>query len=293
MKALVIGEILWDIIEGTPHLGGAPLNFAAHVKKCGHQSAMISCLGSDDLGDKALKMVEDMGVDVSLVQRSDKPTGYVPVTLRDGQPEYEITEDVAYDYIDSSKLDFDYISQFDSFYFGSIIQRSALSNHALYDILQKHQFDNIFYDVNLRKNSYTRSVIERSLEYCTTLKVNDEEVEVIGQMLFGQSLGFESFCKHICSRFEQIKTIIITAGKEGSVVYSGNLLSKVHAEEITVVDTVGAGDSFSAAFISIFAKTGDAVKSAEIANKVGAFVASSHGPIPQYSEDLVRLLAEI
>jgi fructokinase len=293
MKVLVFGEILWDIIEGTPHLGGAPLNFAAHVKQCGQESAMVSCLGKDDLGDRAEGLVKEMGVDVSMVQRSDKQTGYVPVKLIDGQPDYEIVKDVAYDYIQSEALDQKKIASFGTFYFGSIIQRNPVSNAALQSILDQHQFDNIFYDVNLRKDSYSSEVIKSSLAYCTILKVNDEEVSVISKMIFQEEQGFEKFCKSVTNSYLQIKTIIITAGKDGSFVFANGVMHAVSTEPIKVVDTVGAGDSFSAAFAYVFAKTNDPIKAAKIANKVGGFVASNAGPNPVYSKEIKELMRDV
>lgn len=290
MKALVIGEILWDIIDGKPHLGGAPLNFAAHVRQCGHESAIISGLGNDELGDEAYSKVTALGVDLSLVQRTNAKTGYVPVTLRDGQPDYEIIKEVAYDYIDSNALNHEKISEYDTFYFGSIIQRSPKSNRTLYDILDRHTFDNIFYDVNLRKDSYTKEVIQNSLAHCTLLKVNDEEVAILSELIFGENQGFVAFSKSVWSTYPQVETIIITAGKDGCSIYSDNKMHHIPTEPIKVVDTVGAGDSFSAAFACVYAATGDPLKSAEIANKVGGYVASSEGAIPQYSVDILELI---
>ncbi len=291
MKALVFGEILWDIIEGTPHLGGAPLNFAAHVQQCGHEAAIISGLGKDELGNKAYSMVKELGVDISLVQRTDVRTGYVPVTLKDGQPDYEIIKDVAYDYIESSALDHEKIGRFDTFYFGSIIQRSPKSNQALYDILNQHTFEHIFYDVNLRKDSYTKEIIEKSMAHCTLLKVNDEEVAVLSQMIFGKEQDFEDFSKSVCQKYPQIRTIIITAGADGSIIFSENEIHRIPTEPIKVVNTVGAGDSFSAAFACVFADTSNPVRAAQVANKVGGFVASSHGPIPEYPDWLTDLVS--
>ncbi|MEQ9216853.1 MAG: carbohydrate kinase [Cyclobacteriaceae bacterium] len=292
MKALVFGEILWDIIEGEHHLGGAPLNFAAHVKQCGQSSCIVSCLGKDKLGDEAFRLVKGLDVDVSMIQRADIRTGFVPVTLKDGQPDYVITKDVAYDYIEGGKLDHSAISDFDFFYFGSLIQRNKVSHEALYSILDRHPFEEIFYDVNLRKDSYDQSIIEKSLMHCTLLKVNDEEVAVISKMLFGENQDFEIFGQAICDQYDQIKTIIITAGGEGCYVYHDGNISHIPTEKIKVIDTVGAGDSFSAAFVCVYYQTGDPVKAATIANKVGGFVASSRGPIPNYPPKLNELLKQ-
>ena len=157
MKALVFGEILWDIIEGVPHLGGAPLNYAAHLTQCGNHATIVSAVGNDELGERALDLVAKMGVDTSLVQQVEKPTGYVPVTLKNGQPDYEITRNVAYDYIDWGVLSEHNLKEFDVFYFGSIIQRNSMSAESLYNLLDRFEFANVFYDVNfLASANYRR-----------------------------------------------------------------------------------------------------------------------------------------
>lgn len=290
MNALVFGEILWDIIEGEHHLGGAPLNFAAHVRKCGQASCIISCLGKDELGDKALQMVKELDVDISMIQRSEVRTGFVPVTLKDGQPEYVITKDVAYDYIDLKLLDYEKIASYDFFYFGSLIQRSKISQVALNDILDKHTFEHVFYDVNLRKDCYSLPIIENSLQHCTILKLNEEEVAVLGQMLFGSKKSFEKFCPEIRTRYPQINLIISTAGKSGSNLFYESEATHFPTKPIQVIDTVGAGDAFSAAFATVYTHTGDPHRAVKIANQVGGYVAGSRGPIPQYSEKLQEMI---
>lgn len=286
MRVLAFGEILWDVIEGKYHIGGAPLNFAAHVVKCGQDSSIISCLGKDELGIRAFEKVEDFKVDSSFIQSNDIRTGFVPVNIVNGQPEYEIVQDVAYDFIKSDLIDHSKIRGFNTFYFGSLIQRSQLSKDSLYSILEKNSFDDIFYDVNLRKDSYSKEVILNSLEYCTTFKVNDEEVRVLSELLFDENLDFIHFCQRISKSYPSIIAILITAGQLGCYVYSNDMLEHVPSEPITVVDTVGAGDSFSAAYMCKYSKSKDPIESAKVANKVGGFVASSEGPIPEYPDYL-------
>lgn len=290
-QVLAFGEILWDIIDGEAHLGGAPLNFAAHIKKCGGNSAIVSCLGNDKWGEKAITEVASLGVNTDLILRRNKKTGMVMVTLNQGQPDYEIIKPVAYDYIDSGRLDHDLIKQFSVFYFGTLAQRSDSSREALYDILERHDFGHVFYDVNLRKNSFNKDIVLKSLQYATIFKINDEEVPVVSEFICGKQLELESFCETLKSQFKQIKVVIITAGGDGCYVHHNKSLQKITAIPITVADTVGAGDSFSAAFLIRFLKDGDAKKAAEVANQVGGFVASQSGAIPNYSSELKRLFS--
>lgn len=288
MKVLVFGEILWDIIDGVPHLGGAPLNFATHIRKCGGESDIISCLGFDELGEMALERVQELGFDSTLIQRSKKKTGTVPVTIHNGQPEYEILQDVAFDHIRSKDLDKTKIVSYDSFYFGSLIQRNDVSANTLKFVLENNSFREVFYDVNLRKDCFTQGIIEDSLEHCTILKVNDDEVEEISRLIFGEEKGLELFSRLITNRYAKIKIIIITAGSAGAYIYHKRALKRIPTNQIQVMDTVGAGDAFSAAFITSYFKTDDPIRSAEIANSVGGYVASQSGAIPDYSDALLK-----
>lgn len=289
-KVLAFGEILWDIIEGKPHLGGAPLNFAAHARQCGMETSIVSALGQDDYGNKALAQIQKLGVETTYIQQNEQPTGTVPVKIVGGQPQYEITPDVAYDFIDINQIDLDDLEEFDVFYFGTLIQRSEQSKSSLYALLNSQEFEEVFYDVNLRKNSFTKEHILESLQYATILKVNDEEVDVLGPLLFDESLSFQEFCETVKEHFSNVHTIIITAGGDGCYLFAHGHLSLVSADPIVVADTVGAGDSFSAGFVTIFLKTGNALKAAEVANKIGGYVASQHGAIPAYSQEILQLI---
>ncbi len=284
MKTLVFGEILWDIIEGTPHLGGAPLNFAAHSQRFENTATIISNVGKDDLGDRAIALVKELEINTSHIQRSELPTGTVPVVIINGQPNYEITKGVAFDNINKKHFGGLLLEHFELFYFGTLIQRHETSESALHFILDHMHFRHIFYDVNLRRDSYTLDTVLYSLSHCTILKVNDEEVDVLSEMIFGSRLTIENFCTQVSTQFSKVEVIVVTLGKSGSSIYASGILHQIPTSPINVVDTVGAGDAFSAAFASTYLNTSDPIKSATIANKIGGFVASSKGPIPEYTE---------
>ncbi|MFY0605821.1 MAG: carbohydrate kinase [Cyclobacteriaceae bacterium] len=284
MKTLVFGEILWDIIEGTPHLGGAPLNFAAHSQRFENKATIISSVGKDNLGDRAIALVEELEINTDYIQRSALPTGTVPVEIITGQPHYEITKDVAFDDIKEQHLGGLLLEHFELFYFGTLIQRNKTSASSLHYILEQMHFRHIFYDVNLRRDSYNLDTILYSLSHCTLLKVNDEEVDVLSEMIFGSRLTIENFCTQVSTQFSKVEVIVVTLGKSGSSIYASGILHHIPTAPINVVDTVGAGDAFSAAFASTYLNTSDPIKSATIANKIGGYVASNHGPIPAYSE---------
>lgn len=293
MNVLAFGEILWDIIEGNPHLGGAPFNFAAHSAQCGNTAFIISRLGKDKFGEQAYEMCNKVKVNQALIQwDTQHPTGVVHVTLKDGQPDYIIQEGVAYDFIEYTQelklLREDY---FDVFYFGSLAQRNSASANTLIKLLTNHYFREVFYDVNLRKHGYTEGIIKKSLMYCSILKLNIDEVPVLAQILFGKPTGSEEeFCKKLHDAYHNINTVVITAADKGCMIYFKSKLTHVPGVPVKVADAVGAGDAFSAAFMHTYMQHGDAIRAAQVANQMGAYVASQHGPIPAYSEELKKVL---
>jgi len=291
MKVLSFGEILWDIIEGKAHLGGAPLNFAAHSAQCGGESYMISRLGSDDLGKVALEKLEEVRVDHTLVQTDDLyPTGTVDVFLEDGQPSYTIHPHVAYDFIDFQQLpDAFHSTEYDIFYFGTLAQRERKSRDTLYKIQEEKSFQSRFYDVNFRKDCYSKETVLKSLNNSDVLKLNDEEVEVISEYMYGRILSIDDFVKACYDSYGH-KVIIVTAGGEGCYVYTDQEMHKVEGRTVTVADAVGAGDSFSAAFMYKYFHSGDPIQSAFVGNQIGGFVASQHGAIPPYPDEIRELL---
>lgn len=291
MKIISFGEILFDIIEEEPHLGGAPLNFAAHLAKLGWESYMYSRIGEDTLGNQAISQIEKLGVKTRLIQKDEThATGTVPVTLRYGQPDYIISENVAYDYIEFDEHDpFWESMDFDMLYFGTLAQRNSRSATALKQLVEKKIFQHLFYDINLRKNSYTKEVINNSLQLCTILKLNDEEVEVLSQMYYQVKLDQEAFLRQLTKDF-RIEIVIVTAGDKGCYIFHSGTLSFVKGYSVQVKDTIGAGDAFSAAFVYHYLKYNDVLKAVDIANKLGSFVAGSRGAIPDYSPEIKKIL---
>ncbi|MDW3649342.1 MAG: PfkB family carbohydrate kinase [Bacteroidia bacterium] len=292
MRVLSFGEILWDIIEGKYYIGGAPFNFASHITRCGAETYMVSRLGKDEWGEKAFEEARKLGIYPNFIQwDKEKPTGTVDVFLKNGQPSYTINPEVAYDYLDFEELIQSGLKEesFDMFGFGSLAQRNEASRSCLYRILESLRFEHIFYDVNLRKDCYSAEIVNDSLKYSTILKLNDDEVPIISEFTFSEKMGIEDFCKRAAAERGQ-EIVIVTAGGAGCFIYHENKLHKVPGKKVKVVDTVGAGDSFSAAFLAMYFKKGDPVYAASVANQLGAFVASSHGPIPTYSDELKKIL---
>ena len=280
MKAISFGEILFDVIGDSEHLGGAPFNLAAHLSKLGNDTWIISAIGRDDRGARIRQAAEVLGVKTDYLQENDFPTGYVQVLIDDqGKPTYTIHEGVAYDNIEK----IDTTDLYDCFCFGTLAQRSPISQTALFSTLEKLRSEHVFYDVNLRQKYYNREIIEKSLNYASIVKLNDEEVEELSNLLFDKKLSEQDFCKRLAADFD-LKIVIVTRGSEGCAVYSGDKIIEVPGVKVNVADTVGAGDAFSAAFLHKFFETGDLELSAMFANELGAYVASRAGAIPEYED---------
>lgn len=292
MQTLALGEILWDIIEGKAHIGGSPFNVAVHLSKMGADSYLLSSVGADHLGTGAKEHALKFGVRTNYISTlKDKPTGTVIVELKDGQPDYTITEGVAWDAInlEDALLQELWTTSWDYLIFGSLAQRTV-SNRALYQkILQNVKVGNIFFDVNLRQSYFDKSIIESSLQHTNILKLSDEEVEPISSLIYGKAFNFKDFAERISQAFD-IHTICITRGGDGVLVYSENKFYDIPGVKVEVADTVGAGDSFSAAFLYTFKRTGNAALAAQRGCRLGAFVASSSGAVPDYTEELKEAL---
>ncbi|WP_258105683.1 carbohydrate kinase [Marinoscillum sp. MHG1-6] len=289
MKVLAFGEVLWDFIEGDKHFGGAPMNFAAHVRKCGGKSAIITAVGKDKLGDQAIANIASLGVSTDFVQvHSSAMTGRVMVFLKDGIPTYRIRKEVAYDYVDSKGIDLSMVATYNALYFGTVAQRNPVSRAALYQVLDASPFKTIFFDVNLRKHCFTADIICQSLKYCNIIKMNEDEIRVLSKLLYDQEMSVNQFVHQLKAEYNQINIVLVTLGGNGCTVFTNDDSYVVAAREVDVKDTVGSGDAFCAGFITTYMKTGDPKKAARIGNMVGGFVASQSGAVPDYPQKFAR-----
>lgn len=292
MRALVFGEILWDIIEGTPHLGGAPFNLAAHLARMGWQVTMLSAVGEDELGNRALERAIEYGIDTGYVATlADRPTGTVDVVVDDaGLPDYVIHENVAWDAIGLQPDAFDSIvsTGWDAICVGTLAQRSEANRLLLRRLLTEARRAQVFYDVNLRQAYFDRDRIERTLLEATIVKVNDDEAEELGRMFFSATLPIEAFSRRLSEAYG-LEVVIVTRGADGAFVRSRHATRYTGCGEVVVSDTVGAGDSFSAAFLNAYLadRRPDAIAdAADLAAEVADFVVTRPGAIPDYPEAL-------
>ena len=290
MKDIIVGmgEALWDCLPEGRKLGGAPANFAYHVGQFGWKTVVVSAIGHDALGDEILDRLADVNLE-HRIERVSFPTGTVQVTLSgDGIPTYEICENVAWDNIPWTEELEELAKETRAVCFGSLAQRSAVSRNTILRFLGTMDPDSErIFDINLRQSFYSLEVIEESLLRSTILKLNDEEIEVVQAML--QLHGTpEEVCRQLIDKYESLRMVILTCGATGSYVFTADDTSYVETPRVTVADTVGAGDSFTATFIANILK-GKSIRDAhKIAVAVSAFVCTQNGAMPVLPEEYTK-----
>lgn len=276
-------EILWDIIDGVPHLGGAPFNLAAHASLCALDTAVISSLGEEELGDKARVHAEELNINTQWIGCDPThPTGTVTVKLVNAIPEYTIHEQVAWDNIVLTGAEIQEISDSNpkAFCFGSLAQRSKTSRATLAKLLEALPATLRFFDVNLRQHYWSPEIIKEGLNQTNWLKANDEEALILNQKLFNSAKGLKNFASNVLTRYS-VKGVLITCGANGCIVFEkGKPATKSPAVDVEVINTVGAGDAFSAAFLTALLRGKSAEMAAMAGNRRGAMVASKAGAIP-------------
>ena len=281
-----IGEALWDCLPEGRKLGGAPANFAYHVSQLGWRSTVVSAVGNDMLGDEILKTFGNKKLN-SCLARVSQPTGTVKVTLSaDGMPSYEICEDVAWDYIPWSNELTALASRSKAVCFGSLAQRSSVSRQTIMRFISAMDADTErIFDINLRQHFYNLEVIEESLRCATMFKLNDEEIVVVAE-LFGLEGSREEQCRQLLSRFPQLRLVILTCGVNGSYVFSTEETSYQGTPRVMVADTVGAGDSFTATFVSQILRGATIHEAHRKAVDVSAYVCTQNGAMPKLPIEL-------
>lgn len=249
-KAIVIGlgEYLWDMLPDGRKAGGAPVNFAFHAGRLGMDSYAITAVGDDDLGRELLDVASMHGIKVKAAV-VDRPTGTVQVTVSNGQPEYMITEDVAWDHIPVTEETLALAGRCSAICFGSLAQRSEVSRASVAAIVAATPERSLrVFDINLRQGYYSKSVIAASLSMANVLKINVDELKVLLPMFGLDGLSDDEACRALMRGYG-LKIVALTAGAEYSSVYAGEMVSVIRTPEVDVVDTVGAGDAFTGSLI--------------------------------------------
>jgi fructokinase len=274
-----LGEILWDLIDGKELLGGATFNFSVQLSRLGHDVAFVSAVGDDARGRLALETASRLGLSTEFIRTvKEAPTGTVSVTVDElGQPSYVLHRPAAYDFaaLPSLPADPDWI------YHGTLQLIEPRMLALLHDLLRKYPDARRFYDINLRKNSYTAPLVMELLALADVVKLNDDELARVQQMDGHAHVSIESFCRDYASRFNW-DAVCVTRGERGCAIFKDGEYVEVSAIPVRVADTVGAGDAFAAAFLHGLDAGWSLSKIGALANRLGALVASRAGGVPQW-----------
>ena len=289
MRIVSVGEILWDVIGENEYLGGAPLNFAAHAQKLGHEVYPLSGVGADKRGHKAIELLKQRGMSTQFIQvLPHQPTGRAEVELdMEGKPTFRIVRPVAYDFVDLTDDELKQIAKLepDWIYLGTLYHMSGHSLISTKKLLKAVPKARRFYDINLREGHWSLATIEQLFSLASVIKLSDQEAESLDATVDaseGPSDSIENFCRRWTARFG-CETMCITFGERGCAIFKDGKFTKAPGYHITVADTVGAGDAFSAAFVHGLSQGWEAKRIACCANAVGALVASRSGAIPDWT----------
>lgn len=289
LNVVAIGEVLWDIIGEERHLGGAPFNFAWHSKGFGATSSLISRVGRDDLGSLIRNKAQDGGLPRDYIQVDPaRPTGTVQVTVGEGgTATYDITPDVAWDFIEFYDGDRYLLDSADIFCFGTLAQRSPVSRVSIQKALANTPANCLrVCDINLRPPHYDEHIVRSTLELTDVLKINEGELAALRPVL-GLPAAETDAVQALIDSFG-IATIVLTRGPMGAEAWSKGEHAVSEGVKVDVKDTVGSGDAFTAAFVLHIA-TGHSLRdSLRKANLAGAYVATQAGGTPKVDHEILR-----
>ncbi len=291
-RILGLGEVLWDLLPTGPQLGGAPGNFACHARALGAEAGVITRVGADDLGREALRRLEAAGLPRELVQvDAAAPTGTVTVKLGGaGVPEFTIHEGVAWDRLEATEAARAAARRADAVCFGTLAQRSPAAGRAIRELagLAPAKALRIF-DINLRQHHHSREVIEASLQLANVLKLNDAELPVVAAM-FALAGDERAQLAALAARF-QLRVVAYTRGAEGSWLLAGERWSECRPAPVKVIDTVGAGDSFTAGLAVGLLRRLDLDAVHKAAGEIARYVCTQPGATPPLPAELRAPLA--
>jgi fructokinase len=279
-KILGIGELVWDVFPEGKQLGGAPVNFAFFAKELGAEAYPVAALGTDGLGDEAIQMLKPSGLSLDFIQRNSLDTSRVMVTTdENGVPHYEIVENVAWDAMECNTEVLALASEADVICWGSLAQRSEKSRESILAMVDAAPENCLrVFDINLRQKFYSKEVIEESLKRADILKLNEDELPVVSEIFAVEGSEADQIA-HIIKRFS-LRSIIYTQGAVCSEVYDASgLVSRMDTPKVKVADTVGAGDSFTATYVTSILLGKTPAQAHELAVKVAAFVCTQNGAI--------------
>lgn len=293
MKDTVIvglGEALWDMLPEGKKLGGAPANFAYHTKQFGFNSFAVSAIGNDKLAEDTLEAFKEKKLNC-IMPRVPYATGSVQIELDEqGVPAYDIKENVAWDNIPFTDEIADVARRCKAVCFGSLAQRNVVSKETIYRFLDTMPDGDgrlKIFDINLRQHFYSKEVICESLRRCNVLKINDEELVIIGRLFGYPGIDMENKCWLILGKYN-LDMLVLTCGVNGSYVFTPGKVSFQPTPPVEVADTVGAGDSFTGAFCSALLNGKPVAEAHKLAVEVSAYVCTQNGAMPELPREIIE-----
>lgn len=286
-----MGEALWDVLPEGKKIGGAPANFAYHVSQFGLPSRVVSAVGNDPLGREIVENFTSKGLN-HLIEEVPYPTGTVQIEIDPaGVPQYDIKENVAWDNIPYTARLEALAGQTRAVCFGSLAQRNVVSRDTInrfLDAMPQTADSLVVFDVNLRQGFYTKEILCNSMKRCNILKINDEELVTVSRMFGYPGIDLQDKCWILLGKYN-LRMLILTCGINGSYVFTPGNVSFQPTPKVEVADTVGAGDSFTAAFIASLLKGKSVAEAHALAVRTSAFVCTRKGAMPELPSDLRSL----
>lgn len=277
-----MGEALWDVLPEGKKIGGAPANFAYHVSQFGLPSCVVSAVGDDALGREIVENFTSKGLN-QLIAEVPYPTGTVQVEIdQAGIPQYDIKENVAWDNIPYTDQLESLAKRTKAVCFGSLAQRNVVSRETInrfLDAMPQSDDSLVVFDVNLRQGFYNKEILCNSMSRCNILKINDEELVTVSRMFGYPGIDLQDKCWILLGKYN-LKMLILTCGINGSYVFTPGNVSFQPTPKVEVADTVGAGDSFTAAFISSILKGRSVQEAHSRAVRTSAYVCTKKGAMP-------------
>jgi fructokinase len=286
LLAIGLGEILWDVLPDTRLLGGAPANFAYHVNALGGAGIPVSRVGDDALGAEALSILATSGLNIDGVAVDpEHPTGTVDARINaDGVATYVFPDDVAWDFITLDENARSLAARADAVCFGTLAQRSGVSRSSIHDFLRAAPGALKICDLNLRQDFNSRAIITCSLELADVLKINDDELKVVTKMFSlpqDEHAALQALMNH-----HWLKLCVLTRGDKGSLILSSDAVSDLPGSPVKVADTIGAGDSFTAAMALAYLSGWTLEDTHRHAARVAAYVCGQPGAMPKMPDAL-------
>ncbi len=276
---ICLGEVLWDMLPTEKVAGGAPMNVAFHLNQLGISTAMVSKVGSDDLGKEIIDFLKQKNIRTDYLQQDDAhPTGTVKVCLdANGHPSYEIVENVAWDYIEATEQIIPLLKASRALVFGTLMARSPISRQTLLRFIEAAPVRVL--DVNLRSPFFSKKLLDELLPLADIVKMNDSELDIIAEWNAVKGTQHEKM-SWIKSHYHT-ELLIVTRGEHGAIVLnSADEYIQHKGYEVVVKDTIGSGDAFLASYLSKHLRSESVENCLDFACRMGAFVATQSGGTP-------------